>query len=160
MKVAMRHTPTPRLLALSFILAAGCSAPGQAPAQGQGREAADSGQLVDGARLYVHDGDTVRLATGERVRLAGVDTPELPPRAACDREVRLALEAKARLLELVHTADQVTLHRPSGERDVDRYGRLLRDLQVDGRDAGDILVAEGLAQVWRGRKAEWCSDVP
>jgi len=140
----------PRLFALTFILAAGCSAPAQAPAQ--------DAQLVDGARLYVHDGDTVRLVTGERVRLAGIDTPELPPSAACDREVRLALEAKARLLELVREADQVTLHRPPGERrDADRYGRLLRDLQVDGRDVGDILIAEGLAQAWRGRKAEWCS---
>lgn len=119
---------------------------------------AHDGQQVDGARLYVHDGDTVRLATGERVRLAGIDTPELPPRAACDREARLALEAKARLLDLVRNGRQVTLHRPPAERrNVDRYGRLLRDLRVNGRDAGDILVAEGLAQVWRGRKAEWCA---
>lgn len=117
---------------LSTALAAlivGCSAPASAPAH--------DGQRVDGARLYVHDGDTVRLATGERVRLAGIDTPELPPRAACDREARLALEAKARLLELVRNGRQVTLHRPPAERrDADPYGRLLRDLRVDGRDAG------------------------
>jgi endonuclease YncB( thermonuclease family) len=145
--------PIPRLIALSLILAAGCSAPAQAPAE--------DGLLVDGARLYVHDGDTVRLVTSERVRLAGIDAPDFPPRAECEREVRLALEAKARLLELVRAADQVSLHRPPGEpRDADRYGRLLRDLQVDGRDAGDILVAEGLAQVWRGRKAEWCEGEP
>ncbi|WP_333586101.1 thermonuclease family protein [Phenylobacterium sp.] len=143
----------PHLIALSLILTAGCGAPAQAPAQHR----APAGQLVDGARLYVHDGDTVRLLTGERVRLAGIDTPELPPRAACDREVRLALAAKARLLQMVRAADRVTLHRPPGEhRDADRYGRLLRDLQVDGRDAGDILVAEGLAQAWSGRKAQWC----
>lgn len=138
------------LTALVLILAAGCSAPASAPAQGPG-------QLVDGAAIYVTDGDTVRLASGERVRLAGIDTPELPPRAACDAEVKLALAAKARLLELVRSADQVALRRPAGEtRDADRYGRLLRDLLVDGVDAGDILTAEGLAQPWRGRKAEWC----
>lgn len=146
--------PVLRLIALFAILAAGCSG----PAQVSTREQTAAGQLVDGARLYVHDGDTVRLATAERVRLAGIDAPELPPRAACDREARLALEAKARLLDLVRNAHQVTLQRPPAEhRDVDRYGRLLRNLQVDGRNVGDILVAEGLAQVWRGRKAEWCA---
>jgi len=29
---------------------------------------------------------------------------------------------------------------------------------VDGQDAGAIMVDEGLAQVWRGRKAEWCGE--
>lgn len=147
-------TLLPRLAALALILAAGCSAPASAPTQGPD-------QLVDGASLYVTDGDTVRLASGERVRLAGIDTPELPPRSDCDRETRLALAAKARLLDLVRTADQVALRRPAGEsRDADRYGRLLRDLLVDGVDAGDILTAEGLAQPWRGRKAEWCAGAP
>ena len=116
-----------------------------------------SAEVVDGARIYITDGDTIRLPTGERVRLAGIDTAEMPPRAACDREVKLALDAKARLQELIRNADEVTLRRPPGERDADRYGRLLRDVLVDGQDAGAILVEEGLAQVWQGRKAEWCA---
>lgn len=139
--------------AAALFLAAGCSPSASAPTV--------KGQLVDSQTLYITDGDTVRLASGERVRLAGIDAPELPPRAKCDREVRLALEAKARVLELARAADRVTLHLPAGEtRDADRYGRLLRDLHIDGVDAGEILVAEGLAQVWQGRKAEWCQGAP
>lgn len=107
-------------------------------------------------KIYVVDGDTLRLPSGERVRLVGIDTAEMPPRAACDREVQLALAAKARLQQLVRGAEEVSLRRPAGERDRDRYDRLLRDVFVDGHDAGDILVSEGLAQVWRGRKARWC----
>ncbi len=115
------------------------------------------GQILRGTHaIYVVDGDTLRLPTGERVRLVGIDTAEMPPRAACDREVELALEAKARLQQLVRGAEEVVLRRPAGERDRDRYDRLLRDVLVDGRDAGAILVSEGLAQVWRGRKAQWC----
>jgi micrococcal nuclease len=116
-----------------------------------------SAEVVDGARIYITDGDTIRLPNGDRVRLAGIDTAEMPPRAACDREVKLALDAKARLHALVRNADEVTLRRPPGERDADRYGRLLRDVLVDGQDVGAILVEEGLAQVWQGRKAEWCA---
>lgn len=141
------------MAAAALILAASCSVPAAEPPLNE--------QLVDGQTLYVTDGDTVRLASGECVRLAGVDAPELPPRARCDREVRLALEAKARLLELTREADRVTLRHPVDEpRDADHYGRLLRDLHIDGVDAGEILVAEGLAQVWRGRKAEWCEGAP
>lgn len=111
---------------------------------------------VDGNKVYVIDGDTLRLPNGDRVRLVGIDTAEMPPRAKCEREVRLALEAKARLQELVRSANAVTLRSPPGERDTDRYGRRLRNVFVDDRNAGDILVNEGLAQVWRGRKAQWC----
>lgn len=115
-------------------------------------------ETIDGSRTYITDGDTIRLSTGDRVRLAGIDAPEMPPRAACDLEIELALAAKARLQDLIRNADVVALRRPSGERDQDRYGRLLRDVIVDGRDAGVILVDEGLAQVWQGRKAKWCGE--
>lgn len=103
---------------------------------------------------YVIDGDTFVLAGGERVRILNIDTAELPPRARCDRETALALAAKARLAELLRGSDVVEL-RSSG-RDRDRYGRQLRRVIVDGEDVGDRLLREGLAQRWRGRKADWC----
>lgn len=43
---------------------------------------------------------TVRLSTGERVRIAGIDSAEMPPRATCGLEAKLAVAAKARLQDL------------------------------------------------------------
>lgn len=106
--------------------------------------------------LFVIDGDTLRSAEGERIRLIGIDAPELPPRSRCEHEAGLALAAKVRLTELIDGATQIVTTARPGERDRDQYDRLLRDVRVDGVDVGDILVKEGLAKVWMGRKSVWC----
>lgn len=41
-------------------------------------------------------------------------------------------------------------------RDEDRYGRKLRIVTRGGRSLGDLLVAEGLARTWSGRREPWC----
>ncbi len=41
-------------------------------------------------------------------------------------------------------------------RDEDRYGRALRVILRDGRSLGAILVEEGLAEQWQGRRGDWC----
>jgi micrococcal nuclease len=118
--------------------------------------AAPSGKL-DPSSVQVSrviDGDTLALAGGERVRIANIDTAEMPPRSQCEREAQLALKAKSRLSELVRAGGSVTLSRTG--RDKDRYGRLLRTVRINGRDVGDQLVQEGLAQRWQGRRASWC----
>jgi endonuclease YncB( thermonuclease family) len=102
---------------------------------------------------HVIDGDTFVLASGERVRILNIDTPEMPPRAHCHEEAKLALAAKARLAQLLSRGG-VSLSSQGEDRD--RFGRLLRRAEVGGRDVGDILMQEGLAQPWRGRKALWC----
>ncbi len=38
----------------------------------------------------------------------------------------------------------------------DRYGRTLAAIRVEGHDVGDILVSEGLARTWAGRREPWC----
>ena len=43
-----------------------------------------------------------------------------------------------------------------GFRDEDKYGRKVRVLARDGASIGDILVAEGLARTWTGRREPWC----
>lgn len=96
------------------------------------------------------DGDTLRLC-GERIRISGIDTPELNGR--CQYERDLAIRARNRLAELLGSG-RVRFYR-SG-RDRDRFGRLLRVVTVDGRSVGDRLVREGLARVWRGRREPWC----
>jgi micrococcal nuclease len=69
---------------------------------------------------YVIDGDTVELRDGERVRLIGINTPEMgQPYSA---------EAKNKLKELIE-GKQVNLEKDITERD--QYGRLLRYIWLD-----------------------------
>lgn len=103
--------------------------------------------------VRVIDGDTFELLGGERVRILNIDTAEMPPRSRCAREEELALAAKQRLGALLR-GGELTLHQGYEDRDV--YGRLLRRVEVEGVDVGDTLIAEGLAQPWRGHRATWC----
>lgn len=96
----------------------------------------------------VVDGDTIWLA-GEKIRLEGIDAPELS-RAKCPEELRIATSASARMVEL--TEGELTVSR-NGK---DRYGRTLANVANATGDIGETLVAEGLAKIWEGRKAQWC----
>jgi endonuclease YncB( thermonuclease family) len=80
----------------------------------------------------VVDGDTFRYGT-ERVRLRGIDTPELNEPGG--------QEATLRLEELLHSG-QVRIV-PRG-RDV--YDRLVADVFVDGRNVAEMLAQEGYAK--------------
>ena len=83
----------------------------------------------------VVDGDTVDLSSGARVRVIGIDTPEV---GTCG-----AAEATARMETLVLGQAVAT---PGGAHDdQDRYGRYLRYVDVNGIDAGRTLIGEGLA---------------
>jgi endonuclease YncB( thermonuclease family) len=83
----------------------------------------------------VIDGDTIDVADGSRVRLIGIDTPE---RGQCGYQ-----QATAQLERLV-LGKQVAL--VVGARDgTDRYGRLLRYVDVDGLDANLEMILGGHA---------------
>ena len=100
---------------------------------------ADVGRVV-----AVVDGDTidVQLPQGtERVRLIGIDTPEIGRRGA--RDECYAAEARAALDELVYGRD-VELRDDPSQGDVDAYGRLLRQVMVDGEDAALTLLRAGV----------------
>src|SRR4029453_2389446 len=95
----------------------------------------------------VVDGDTLWFQE-EKIRIADIDTPELsPPR--CRRERELGLIAKQRLLDILNAGP---FWLESGARDVDRYGRKLRSVYMEGQSIGDMLVAEGLARPWEGSR--------
>lgn len=101
----------------------------------------------------VIDGDTFYFET-QSIRIADIDTPEThPPR--CRYEARLGAQATRRLLELLNVGPFEL--RSWGNRDEDQYGRKLRTLVRDGRSLGGILVSEGLAREWTGRRRPWCS---
>lgn len=99
----------------------------------------------------VVDGDTIRLH-GVKVRLLDIDAPETRD-YKCASEKQLGDRATRRLQEVL-SSGSVTLVRQG--RDEDRYGRKLRVVMVDGRSAGQVLVAEGLARRWSGKRRPWC----
>lgn len=108
---------------------------------------------AEGPRINcVVDGDTF-WANGEKVRLADINAPETA-KAGCPQERALGQRAKLRLLGLLN-AGPFTLE-VSGPA-TDRYGRALRIARRQGRSLGDVLVSEGLAEPWRGRRSDWCS---
>jgi micrococcal nuclease len=39
---------------------------------------------------------------------------------------------------------------------IDKYGRTLAYVLVDGKDLGNEMVSRGLARVWTGRRLSWC----
>ncbi|MEO0699474.1 MAG: thermonuclease family protein [Pseudomonadota bacterium] len=92
----------------------------------------------------VHDGDTIWI-DGEKLRLEDIDTPELNGR--CEREQRLAIEARERLIELMNAESVNVIY--TGRRG--RYGREL--VRLPG--ISERLVQEGLARRWGDRRG-WC----
>jgi endonuclease YncB( thermonuclease family) len=98
------------------------------------------------------DGDTL-WNNGVKIRIADIDTPEIS-QPHCAAEKALGERATERLMELVNDGRFDILAWKS--RDKDRNGRKLRILVRDGRSLGDILVSEGLARTWTGRRQPWC----
>lgn len=95
------------------------------------------------------DGDTIRLADGERVRYIGMDAPELHDvqpgwRIRLDPQpfARRATIANAKLVE----ARRVLMLRDVSERD--RYGRLLRYVFCNGVLVNAQLILDGLARAY------------
>src|SRR5215469_6348619 len=90
---------------------------------------------VPGRCVGVVDGDTIRVLNAERqqirVRIAFIDAPE--------KGQPFAQAAKAAMSELVFDKDVELL-----PHSVDRYGRLVARVIVDGQDAGLELLKAGL----------------
>lgn len=108
------------------------------------------GPLAAGAdevqgRARVADGDTMTVS-GEKVRLFGIDAPELHQSCARADGTAWACGAWARdVLEGLVGGRQVTCTGDSR----DRYGRLVATCTVGGRDLGDALVRAGAAVAFR-----------
>ncbi|MBX5272648.1 thermonuclease family protein [Rhizobium sp. NLR17b] len=110
-------------------------------------------KCTDGDRIScVVDGDTLWI-DGTKVRVADIDAPEISE-PKCASELALGNRATERLIELVNQGPFELQAWPG--RDKDRYGRTLRVLVRHGHSLGDILVSEGLARTWTGRREPWC----
>lgn len=104
-----------------------------------------------GGTNCVVDGDTFWFG-GTKIRVMDIDTPETHP-ARCAEELELGNQATQRLREWLN-AGPFSLE--SRGRDTDRYGRQLRVVTRDGASVGTMLVDEGLARPWEGRRRPWC----
>jgi micrococcal nuclease len=104
-----------------------------------------------GGTNCVVDGDTIWLR-GQKIRVADIDAPETHP-SRCAHEAELGGQATRRLRQLLN-GGAVSL--APIDRDVDRFGRKLRIVLVDGRSVGDTLVDEGLARWYAGGRRPWC----
>lgn len=108
--------------------------------------------VIDGDTLAVEVPVWLGVALTTRVRLSGIDTPEL--HGHCQREKDLAEKAK-RLLEEETTA-QVTLRNVAGDK---YYGRVEADVTTvpDGLNLSDAMLASGLARPYDGgKRGDWC----
>ncbi|HYD87345.1 MAG TPA: thermonuclease family protein [Vitreimonas sp.] len=102
----------------------------------------------------VIDGDTFEdLATGDRYRLENIDTPETGPRARCSAERDLGDRATQQARTFIANARQLDIRRTGR---TDRYDRIIAFIEIDGRDLGELMIAQGLARPWRGRREPWC----
>jgi micrococcal nuclease len=101
----------------------------------------------------VIDGDTIALADGRHVRLLQIDTPE-PRDGEC-----FSRAAGRALGRLVRPGSRVELERDPRLDAVDGYGRLLRYVWADGRNANLELVRQGAATVWlyRGERGRYAA---
>ena len=133
-------------LGLCVALLAGCGggsgeAAGAAPGPGATAEptAEPTAELPPGAVVgivtNVVDGDTVDVAGVGRIRVIGIDTPE---RGAC------GFDSATYAMSALVLGREVTLV-PGAVDDADRYGRLLRYIDVGDVDAGLQLIADGWA---------------
>src|SRR5215813_7350048 len=97
------------------------------------------------------DGDT-GWEDGVKWRLSAVDTPEITnPRCPSERQQGLA--ARDRLQSLMAAG-----YRIRWPGTTDRYNRELVDITLsDGRDAGRVLIWEGLARTWPIGAKKWCN---
>ena len=115
---------------LALGLLAGCGEADQPGAGSTAQPGAESGVVTK-----VVDGDTIDVGGVGRIRVIGIDTPE---RGACGFEsatLAMAARVDGRVVELF----------PGAADDADRYGRLLRYVEVDGVDVGLALIEDGWA---------------
>lgn len=96
-----------------------------------------------GTVVAVVDGDTidVETSTGEkRVRLIGIDTPEISRDGGVDD--CYAQEARTYLDELVYGRDVELISDPT-QSDTDQYGRQLRHVLIDGQSVAQLAIEAG-----------------
>jgi len=104
----------------------------------------------------VVDGDTLQLASGERVRLIGIDTPELHESGKLERDSQRSGQDKKAIQQLGELAYEFTRKLVEGKQvrlefdaeKKDKYGRLLAYVYLpDGTFVNAEIVKQGYASL-------------
>lgn len=145
MKVTASLTP------LVVLVLAGCAHPVVDTSKGEG----EGGGVVTGVVVSVADGDTVTVeADGrrERVRLLGIDAPELGHESGASKSaVPAECGAQSARAALVETVMGQVVRVSSDDPHVasrDRFGRLLGYVETATGDVGERQVRSGWAEAW------------
>jgi micrococcal nuclease len=129
----IRHPIAYSLLAACLALAA-CSTPRAA-----------------GIIRHVEAGDTFTLASGEKIRVVGVDTPDMPPNCRCETECRVAREAT------IYTREALAGRFAIDRQNDDGAGHTLALVRIEGRNLADMLIGAGLGRPHQEvRRQNWC----
>lgn len=158
-----RWPRTPVFSALSLSLLAGLVlfGPWVSPSSAGGSLSGPIGAQV----IRVLDGDTLEVSAHiwlglrieTRVRLTGIDAPEM--RSACPRERELALRARAFLVALLEPEGDGLIQVNLYDIRLGKYsGRVLaRVLAENGEDLGHSLLSAGLVHPYAGGgRRDWC----
>jgi len=105
--------------------------------------------IVDGDTIDVDIDLGFNVSYFQRVRLAGIDTPE--SRTTDKYEKQLGLEVKQKLKDLLSTAKTVVI-RTEKPDSTEKYGRVLGWLYLDGaqESVNHSLIASGYAWEYGG----------
>ena len=96
-----------------------------------------------------YDGDTCTAVTGEKIRLACIDTPELKGKNANKIPAK---EARDFLNQLVANK-KVSIKRMTK----DRYGRTVAEIYKDGTNIQELIVNKGYGKIYKrySYQCEW-----
>lgn len=126
----------------------------------------DEVHIGPNAILYNYDGDTFTLDCDYvqgfncknnklRVRVKGVDTPEI--KGECAYEKNLALDAKAFTRDELRYAGEIILVVNKLDK-YDKYRRLLASVFYDGKSLSAGLIDNGLGRSYfGGPRSGWCN---
>jgi endonuclease YncB( thermonuclease family) len=150
--VAARLSAALVLVGAAVVLCADLPARASAERIGNQPSGAPSAAIVQ-----VVDGQTIEnLANGARYRLENVEIASDADQAACDAADDEAARATAAAEQLVGRARTIVI-TPTGR--IDRAGQPLVFVSLDGRDLGELLMAQGAARPAREGVRSSCGDL-
>ena len=106
-------------------------------------------KIVDGDTIDVEIDLGFNISYSQRVRLAGIDTPESRTKDKVEKE--LGLEVKKKLGDLISQANLIVI-KTEKPNSTEKYGRVLGWLYLDGAEqsVNEALIATGYAWGYMG----------